>query len=80
MASSCCGTKKQKLNHCNHNGHPPQMNNYANHNGHAQTNGHLERSTEKIAVPAMCLFCFDVLYCELNNIDGPKDPTFTNDP
>lgn len=83
MASNCCGTKKQKLNHCTHNGHTNCLsNNYANHNGHT-TNGYAtEQPLERIAVPNMCLFCFDVLYCELNNITGTghtTDPTFTND-
>lgn len=35
---------------------------------------------EQIAIPDMCFFCFEVLYCELNNIDGPAEPRFTNDP
>lgn len=86
MASSCCGTKKQKLNnHCNHNGHAPmgQHNGYITHNGHGHghSNGYpvSEIPIDQIAVPAMCLFCFEVLYCELNSIDGPSEPTFTND-
>ncbi|XP_019644910.1 PREDICTED: AMME syndrome candidate gene 1 protein-like [Branchiostoma belcheri] len=28
----------------------------------------------------MCCFCFDVLYCHLNNLKQPKVPRFTNEP
>lgn len=36
--------------------------------------------TEKqVAVPGMCVFCFDVLYAELFCLDPPRDPQFTND-
>lgn len=117
MASSCCGTKKQKLNnhvntngnamasgsgyhmHSNHHHHHGQSNhrhqqqnlddrstNSVLTNGHHQHNGICQpisnglQPMEQIAVPDMCFFCFEVLYCELNNIDGPSDPCFTNEP
>lgn len=70
MASGCCGTKKQKLNNstsipsCN-NGLVPVMTN-------GSTNG-------MVALPEMCFFCFDVLYCQLYNLDPPKTPNFSND-
>lgn len=31
-----------------------------------------------VAVPEMCLFCFDVLYAELYNLDSPA-PHFSTD-
>uniref|UniRef100_A0A0K8TPT0 AMMECR1 domain-containing protein n=1 Tax=Tabanus bromius TaxID=304241 RepID=A0A0K8TPT0_TABBR len=124
MASSCCGTKKQKLNnyastngismntgsssvggggYSNHNHHHHNQNNHHHHNHNnrqpqdrnaVMTNGHHSYHNggplppisnglppmEQIAVPDMCFFCFEVLYCELNSIDGPSDPCFTNDP
>ncbi|XP_055682769.1 uncharacterized protein CG5902 [Lutzomyia longipalpis] len=76
-SSSCCGTKKQKLNFQEKKG-----NNYVHQNGHGgMTNGHTngESLMESIASPDMCFFCFEVLYCELNNIEGPADPQFTNE-
>lgn len=39
------------------------------------TNGH----SDSVAVQEMCVFCFDVLYGELYNLDPPRDPKFTND-
>ena len=48
MATSCCGTKKQKLNN-------------------------------SIIMPEMGFFCFDVLYCQLHQLDPPKPPNFSND-
>ena len=46
----------------------------SSHNGH----GGLLRS-DIVAVPEMCYFCFEVLESELNNMDGPGTPPFTND-
>lgn len=51
-------------------------------NGHHQ-NGHLPngiKPMDQVALPDMCFFCFEVLYCELNNIEGPGQPQFTNEP
>ncbi|KAL5289380.1 AMMECR1L family protein [Megaselia abdita] len=51
---------------------------------HQHRNGYghelVPRPMDQVAIPAMCFFCFDVLYCELNKLDMPNDPTFTNDP
>lgn len=50
-------------------------------NGHH--NGHMPngiKPMDQVALPEMCFFCFEVLYCELNNIEGPGQPPFTNDP
>lgn len=130
MASSCCGTKKQRMNNqqCNHNhgnnfsktnghsstltngtsaltnGHSTQLTNghsapltnghsapltnghsapltngHSNHltNGHSHHNG--TGGVDQVANHDMCFFCFEVLYCELNRIDGPQEPSFTND-
>lgn len=51
---------------------------------HQHRNGYgidlVPRPMDQVAIPAMCYFCFDVLYCELNKLDMPNDPSFTNDP
>lgn len=87
MSSSCCGTKKQKLNgnYANSNGHcsgegsnGTVMN--GGHNGYL-TNGHGNESSSMAAqMPEMCFYCFEVLYRELNNLEEPRSPSFTNDP
>lgn len=50
---------------------------------HLHRNGYgsdlVPRPMDQVAIPAMCFFCFDVLYCELNKMDMPNDPSFTND-
>lgn len=43
------------------------------------TNGYSLKPLDNVAVPDMCLFCFEVLDCELNNMEGPGTPPFTND-
>lgn len=43
------------------------------------SNGHGHGGMKSVAVPDMCLFCFEVLDCELNNVDGPAMPMFSND-
>ena len=59
-------------------------------NGHNHMNGHgsvmplhngMSRlpHDDRIASPEMCYFCFDVLYTNLNNLEPPKTPTFTNE-
>lgn len=83
---SCCDSKKQKMSNHNHahhsNGHSHSNGN--SHNGHmngfngAVTNG-VSKHESEVAVPEMCFFCFEVLHCELNNIEGPPEPNFTND-
>ncbi|XP_034113644.1 uncharacterized protein CG5902 [Drosophila sulfurigaster albostrigata] len=57
--------------------HQQQPVHYSQHymNGH----GPRIRPMDSVAVPDMCLFCFEVLDCELNNIDGPGVPMFSND-
>lgn len=63
MATGCCGTKKQKLN---------------NSSSVPSCNG-TSVSNQMVALPEMCFFCFDVLYCHLYNLSPPKTPFFTND-
>jgi len=70
MAAGCCGTKKQKLNN-NSAGVPC--------NGTAVlSNGTRIRNTP-IVQPEMGFYCFDVLYCQLHQLDPPKPPNFSNE-
>ncbi|KFM64944.1 AMMECR1-like protein, partial [Stegodyphus mimosarum] len=74
MAAGCCGAKKQKLNNnsspcCNGNGTIIHHHNY-------QQN--IYKHGVVVCVE-MCFFCFDVLYCHLNQFDPPKAPNFPND-
>jgi hypothetical protein len=69
MAAGCCGTKKQKLNN-NTAGVPC--------NGTAMLNGTRIRNTP-IVQPEMGFYCFDVLYCQLHQLDPPKPPNFSNE-
>lgn len=72
MASECCGAKKQKLN----NDSSP----CCNGNGIIQHNYHSNNCKNNVVVCVeMCFFCFDVLYCHLNQFDPPKTPSFPND-
>ncbi|ENN72119.1 AMMECR1-like protein [Dendroctonus ponderosae] len=72
MAAGCCGTKKQKLN--NSSAVP-----ICNGTTSAPTNGLISNGMGMVAMPEMCFFCFDVLYCHLYNLAPPKTPTFSND-
>ncbi|GAB1861176.1 AMME syndrome candidate gene 1 protein-like protein [Camponotus japonicus] len=70
MAAGCCGTKKQKLNN-NPTGAPC--------NGTTVlSNGTRIRNTP-IVQPEMGFYCFDVLYCQLHQLDPPKPPNFSNE-
>lgn len=70
MAAGCCGTKKQKLNN-NATGVPC--------NGTTVlSNGTRIRNTP-IVQPEMGFYCFDVLYCQLHQLDPPKPPNFSNE-
>jgi len=68
MASGCCGAKKQKLN--NTAGVPC--------NGAVLSNGMRIRNTP-IVQPEMGFYCFDVLYCQLHQLEPPKPPNFSNE-
>lgn len=63
MSSVCCGSKKQKLNNSYSNSMERPLNGYQ----------------ESVAIPDMCYFCFDVLYCQLHSMDPPQTPNFTNE-
>ncbi|EDW24459.1 GL23386 [Drosophila persimilis] len=69
--------QQQQPHHSSSNGDEYQHQQMV-HQPHQQrySNGHGMKS---VAVPDMCLFCFEVLDCELNNIDGPGVPIFSND-
>ncbi|KAI4484496.1 hypothetical protein M0804_007062 [Polistes exclamans] len=69
MAAGCCGTKKQKLN--NSTSIP------CNGSTVLQNGTQIRYST--IVQPEMGFFCFDVLYCQLHQLDPPKTPNFSND-
>ncbi|KAK2577298.1 hypothetical protein KPH14_003432 [Odynerus spinipes] len=69
MAAGCCGTKKQKLN--NSSSIP------CNGSTVLQNGTQIRYST--IVQPEMGFFCFDVLYCQLHQLDPPKTPNFSND-
>lgn len=80
MAAGCCGTKKQKLNNsssvpsCNNGSTAP-----TSHQLLETTNGINKALGGMVALPEMCFFCFDVLYCHLYNLAPPKTPSFSND-
>ncbi|XP_068912684.1 AMMECR1-like protein isoform X1 [Tenebrio molitor] len=70
MAAGCCGTKKQKLNNSS---------SIPSCNGTSVVPNGISNGTGMVALPEMCFFCFDVLYCHLYNLAPPKTPTFSND-
>lgn len=72
--------------HSNTNGHsapaPTMTNGHAHMNGHgaaALVPGKNGLTLTRYAHPDMCFYCFDVLYSNLNNVEPPKPPGFTND-
>jgi uncharacterized protein (TIGR00296 family) len=71
MASSDCGTKKQKV-----------TNSLANScDGMVVQNGMTSRNgmQSSIVHPEMGFYCFDVLYSQLHQLDPPKTPRFSNE-
>lgn len=71
--------EQQLNNHHQTNGHSSNHNGYENHNGHASIT--LTAAQPKIASIEMCIFCFDTLNAELNNIGSiGYTPRFTNEP
>ncbi|XP_033330093.1 AMMECR1-like protein [Megalopta genalis] len=70
MAAGCCGTKKQKLN--NSSSVPC--------NGTVSLQNGIRMRNSIIAQPEMGFYCFDVLYCQLHQLDPPKSPNFSNEP
>lgn len=74
---------EQQQNYRHTNGHSSNNGLVPNgyHNG--MSNGHssypmMQTIQIKIAVPDMCVFCFDVLHNELHNAGEPRRPNFTN--
>lgn len=88
MASSCCGTKKQRMDGelCIHNNQYGKMNGHSLTNGQSNnlTNGHGTSNgyslVEQVSSHDMCFYCFEVLYRELHRLDGPTPPNFTDEP
>ncbi|XP_076278226.1 AMMECR1-like protein isoform X2 [Lasioglossum baleicum] len=70
MAAGCCGAKKQKLNNSSS----------APCNGTASLQNGIRKRNSMIAQPEMGFYCFDVLYCQLHQLDPPKPPNFSNEP
>lgn len=68
MASDDCSTKKLKL---------------SNSSGKMSTSlSNRISGTENPSIvhPEMAFYCFDVVYCQLNQLDPPKAPNFSNEP
>lgn len=75
MAAGCCGAKKQRLG--GGGGAAPSLSSCdrtAIRHGAPQP-----RKPATIAQPEMGFFCFDVLYCQLHQLDPPKAPNFSNE-
>lgn len=75
MAAGCCGAKKQRLG--GGGGVAPSL---SSCDGTVIRHGapHPRKPTT-IAQPEMGFFCFDVLYCQLHQLDPPKAPNFSNE-
>ncbi|KAF8782650.1 AMME syndrome candidate protein 1 like [Argiope bruennichi] len=72
MAAGCCGGKKEKQNYHFH----PCCNGTIVHPYTCQPS--IYRGGMVVCVE-MCFFCFDVLYCYLNQYESPKTPNFPNE-
>ncbi|XP_011152121.1 uncharacterized protein CG5902-like [Harpegnathos saltator] len=71
MAAGCCGAKKQRLGGTSSLS-PCDGSVVARH-------GAPQPRKCTIAQPDMGFFCFDVLYCQLHQLDPPKAPNFSNE-
>ncbi|TGZ39028.1 hypothetical protein DBV15_02332, partial [Temnothorax longispinosus] len=71
MAAGCCGAKKQRLGG---GGAAAPCDGTAIRHGTPQS-----RKPVTIAQPEMGFYCFDVLYCQLHQLDPPKAPNFSNE-
>lgn len=75
MAAGCCGAKKQRLG--GGSGAAPSL---SPCDGTTIRHGIPQpRKSATIAQPEMGFFCFDVLYCQLHQLDPPKAPNFSNE-
>lgn len=79
MAAGCCGAKKQRLGvgGVGGGGATPSL---SSCDSTVIRHGvpHPRKPTT-IAQPEMGFFCFDVLYCQLHQLDPPKAPNFSNE-
>lgn len=88
---NCLQSKKQKTgnseeseeqqNHRYTNGHSStSLIQNGHHNGltNGHSNGYPLLQKVKVAIPDMCIFCFDVLHNELLNVGELRRPNFTN--
>lgn len=76
MAAGCCGAKKQRLGGGG-GGTAPSL---SPCDGTAIRHGTPQpRKPATIAQQEMGFFCFDVLYCQLHQLDPPKAPNFSNE-
>lgn len=77
---NCLQSKKQKTGNSSED--TEEQPNYRQANGHqnGMANGHSNgfQLKVKVAVPDMCIFCFDVLHNELLSVGEPRRPNFTN--
>ncbi|RLU23998.1 hypothetical protein DMN91_004206 [Ooceraea biroi] len=72
MAAGCCGAKKQRLGGGGTSGGACD--------GTVIRHSAVQpRKPTTIAQPDMGFFCFDVLYCQLHQLDPPKAPNFSNE-
>lgn len=69
MAAGCCSAKKQRLN---------VSSRLSMCDSTVRQNGSQLRKSV-IAKPEMGFFCFDVLYCQLHQLESPKPPNFINE-
>ena len=74
MAAGCCGTKKQKLNNCSVPMLNPPINGVLYGNSSKNIDGNYSSKDEMVVTADMCFFCFDVLFCYLNQYEPPKAP------
>lgn len=78
MAAGCCGAKKQRLGGGGGGGGATPSLSLCD--GTAIRHGTPQsRKLTTIAQPEMGFFCFDVLYCQLHQLDPPKAPNFSNE-
>lgn len=78
MAAGCCGAKKQRLGGGGGGG-GGATSSLSSCDSTVIRHG-VPRKPMTIAQPEMGFFCFDVLYCQLHQLDPPKTPNFSNEP
>ncbi|XP_070160007.1 uncharacterized protein CG5902-like isoform X1 [Polyergus mexicanus] len=76
MAAGCCGAKKQRLGGGGGGVAPSLSSCDGTVIRHSAPH---PRKPTTIAQPEMGFFCFDVLYCQLHQLDSPKAPNFSNE-